>query len=161
MPFSSLVKGKLAVWQLRQISTQTTSTGNAEVTISPGVGNFFIIDTLRVGADNYASGRTTVIHSNDEDGNEHLIHVSASLDNLRSFVPSQNVTDGDVFIDSKQRYIIIAGDDELSITWTALLATETATIGLRAYISSTIPTITWSTSAGTIPQSTTVNKVVA
>ncbi len=161
MPFNSFVKGKLAVWQLRQIATQTTSTGNAQVEITPGVGNFFIIDTLRVGADDYTTGITLTVDTEDEDGNDHLVLVSAGLDNVRSFVPSQNVTDGDILTDSKIRYIVIAGDDRLRIAVDAILATHTITIALRAYISSTVPTIAWITSAGTIPQSTTLNKVVA
>ena len=103
MPFSSFIKGKLALWQFRAIATQTTSTGNSQLNITPGVGNFFILDTLRYGADDYASGRTIAIFTEDEDGNSHLVWDEASVDNARKFIPSQNVTDSNTQVDSKQR----------------------------------------------------------
>ncbi len=159
-PIEMLVDGKLAYWQFRAIGTQTGSGGSATVQFTPGVGNFFIIDTLRVGADDYDAGNNLFVTTEDEDNNSTLFILGASLDNARSFIPSQNVTDEDTLTDNKMRYIVISGDDKLDINLQGLLVDETLTVALRCYISSTVPTVTFSTSGGTIPVSTTLNKVV-
>ncbi len=166
-PIEMLVDGKLAYWQFRAIFTiedLSAGSGTLTFTATPGVGNFFILDTLRIGKDDVVDSNPLTVNVLDEDDNSMSVYLEAvANDNARHYIPSQNVTDADTLIDSKVRYINISGDDQLNIGVTDMEVNETFTISLRAYISSTVPTtaIAVTGTNATVATSTTLNKVVA
>ncbi len=161
-PIEMLVDGELAYWQFRAVATQTGGTANTRFRLTPGVGNFIILDTLRIGADDLTAAIALHVRIQDEDVKEHTEFIAGTtFDNVRNFLPSQNTSDADTLTDSKLRYLVIAGDDTLEIRWTQNLVDETLTVALRAYISSTIPTIIWDAIGETVSVSTTLDKVVA
>ena len=147
-------------WSYQAIATQTTSTGTVTFKMTANERMKFLWGWI--GKDDYASGRAILVQIFDADDNLiALLETEATVDNQTVAFPKFDfsisaVNDGIRF----EQKIDLAKGDYIQVVWTSLLATERASVALRALIKTTKPTISIVTSAGTIPIVVDSDKVI-
>lgn len=147
------------LWAYVATFTQTTSTGNPTIVVTANERTVLIIGAL--GPNNYTGALAFDVELLDEDDKTLSSFVFESIDNSLLAWPQldQSIEVGE---DGHHwNYVIPMGKgDHVDIVGTSLLATNTLTISLRAYIKTTKPTVTATTTAGTIPVSVAMDKVI-
>lgn len=134
------------IWAYRAVITKKTTTGDAGITIMPGLGQRMEVLAIRTGQDDYASARTVDVAWRDEDDNTISKLMGKSADNEILIGPQlqtleQKTANVSNPVGSPYSELIISGDDYLRFRTAAALVNETLTVTFRAKIFGEKPTV--------------------
>lgn len=150
-------------WNFRGVMTQQAAGGGSLVYhITIGAGTELIIQSIQLGADDYAAGRTANISILSSAVAVIASLQTASVDNQTLGIPADRVasTAGAVLNSTPQLTRLVGGDDQLiRVRADALAQNETLTVAIRARIRGIKPTVATTGSGGTPSLATTYDKV--